>query len=271
MPELPEVETSRRGITPHIVGRHLKQLIIRNHRLRWPIPDDLPTLLEKRKLLSVTRRGKYLLLGFKHGTVLLHLGMSGSVQIVDAGKEPNKHDHVDFVFGLDCVLRFNDPRRFGLVLWTAEPVAEHRLIQHLGPEPLSELFAWEYLFELSRKRKQAIKTFIMDSKVVVGVGNIYANESLFMAGIRPGVAAGGLSKVKTQLLVSSIKQVLAQAIKQGGTTLKDFVGGDGKPGYFAQELQVYGREQQPCLSCGTLLKHRRIAQRATVYCPQCQS
>jgi len=271
VPELPEVETSRRGISPHIERRVLKQLIIRNHSLRWPVPEDLPQLLEGKKLLRVERRGKYLLLVFTHGTALVHLGMSGSVQIVSAAKEPGKHDHVDFVFGLDTVLRYNDPRRFGLVLWTNEPIEQHRLIAHLGPEPLSDDFHWEYLFQASRKRKQALKTFLMDSKTVVGVGNIYANESLFMAGLRPGRAAGGLTKAKAQLLVGKIKEVLSKAIEQGGTSLKDFVGGDGKPGYFAQHLFVYGREGQPCLICAERLKHGRIAQRATVYCPKCQS
>lgn len=270
MPELPEVETSCRGIAPYIVGRTLKQVIVRNSQLRWPIDERLAEILEARKLLELSRRGKYMLFRFKHGHLLMHLGMSGSVRVVEAATEPEKHDHVDFVFGLDAVLRFTDPRRFGAIVWTDQPTEEHKLIQHLGPEPLSEEFSADYLYRQTRKRKQAIKVLIMDSKVVVGVGNIYANESLFMSGIRPGRAAGRVSRAEIELLLLNIKKVLKKAIAQGGTTLKDFVGGDGKPGYFKQELNVYGRDGEPCLSCGTVLKSQRHVQRASVYCPICQ-
>ncbi|MBB6520426.1 bifunctional DNA-formamidopyrimidine glycosylase/DNA-(apurinic or apyrimidinic site) lyase [Pseudoteredinibacter isoporae] len=270
MPELPEVETSCRGVAPHIVGRTVKQVLVRNAQLRWPIDDNLAGILEGRKLLELSRRGKYMLFRFKHGHLLMHLGMSGSVRIVEASDEPQKHDHVDIVFGLDTVLRFTDPRRFGVILWTDDAPEKHKLINHLGPEPLSEDFSVDYLYQKTRKRKQAIKVLIMDSKVVVGVGNIYANESLFMTGIRPGRAAGRVTRAEVELLVSNIKQVLQKAITQGGTTLKDFVGGDGKPGYFAQELSVYGREGEPCLRCGSILKSQRHVQRASVYCPQCQ-
>ncbi|MCV6626762.1 MAG: bifunctional DNA-formamidopyrimidine glycosylase/DNA-(apurinic or apyrimidinic site) lyase [Cellvibrionaceae bacterium] len=271
MPELPEVETSCRGVAPHIVGRSVKQVIVRNHQLRWPIPEDLDERLGGRKLLGLSRRGKYMLFRFRSGHLIMHLGMSGSVRIVAADTEPQKHDHLDLVFGLDAVLRLTDPRRFGAVLWTDEPLEQHKLLAHLGPEPLSEEFSGEYLFKASRGRKQALKTFIMDSKVVVGVGNIYANESLFLAGIRPRRAAGRLRQREAEELAEQIKQVLSRAIKQGGTTLKDFVGGDGKPGYFAQQLNVYGRDGQPCPQCGNTLKGIVLAQRATVYCSNCQS
>lgn len=270
MPELPEVETTCRGIAPHIVNRRVKSVTVRQPKLRWPVPDQLTALLPGQKLLEVSRRGKYLLLRFDTGHLLIHLGMSGNLRIVSKREDPSYHDHVDVEFTADKVLRLNDPRRFGAVLWTAAAVHEHELIAHLGPEPLSEEFTASYLYERSRKRKQAIKTFIMDSKVVVGVGNIYANEALFAAGIRPTKAAGLISKQKAECLVSEIKQVLAKAIEQGGTTLKDFVGGDGKPGYFQQQLQVYGRQGLPCRGCQKPLKEVRLGQRSTVYCTNCQ-
>ncbi|TQV82536.1 bifunctional DNA-formamidopyrimidine glycosylase/DNA-(apurinic or apyrimidinic site) lyase [Exilibacterium tricleocarpae] len=270
MPELPEVETTRRGIEPHVAGHTVTAVELRRARLRWPIPADLPVLLKRRKLLSVNRRGKYLLLRFTHGHALLHLGMSGSLRVVAADQPPRKHDHVDIRFGNGAVLRFTDPRRFGALLWTAEPPAEHSLLRHLGPEPLTEAFNADYLFARSRKRKQAVKTLIMDSAVVVGVGNIYANEALYLAGIRPSRAAGGISRAACEALTANIKEVLAKAIAQGGTTLRDFVGGDGKPGYFKQQLWVYGRGGQPCGRCGKPLKEVRLGQRSTVYCTACQ-
>lgn len=271
MPELPEVETTCRGIEPHILNRPVKQVTVRQPSLRWPVPAQLDAILRGKKLLQVSRRGKYLLLRFSHGHLLMHLGMSGNLRIVSRREDPGYHDHVDIEFSADRVLRLNDPRRFGAVLWTDQPPVEHELIAHLGPEPLSDEFDPDYLYQRSRKRKQAIKTFIMDSKVVVGVGNIYANEALFAAGIRPTKAAGSVSRAKMTLLVSEIKTVLARAIEQGGTTLKDFVGGDGKPGYFQQQLQVYGRQGQPCRSCKKPLKEIRLGQRSTVYCTACQS
>lgn len=271
MPELPEVETTCRGIEPHIVNRAVRAVTIRQPKLRWPIPEQLPAILQGKTLIDVSRRGKYLLLGFSHGHLLIHLGMSGNLRIVSRREDPSYHDHVDIEFGAEQVLRLNDPRRFGAVLWTSKSVAEHTLIAHLGPEPLTDQFDLDYLWARTRKRKQAIKTFIMDSKVVVGVGNIYANEALFAAGIRPTKAAGLVSKRHIALLVSEIKAVLARAIEQGGTTLKDFVGGDGKPGYFQQQLQVYGRQGQACRFCKKPLKEIRLAQRSTVYCTNCQS
>lgn len=270
MPELPEVETSCRGISPHISGARVRQLVIRQGQLRWPIPQELPDLLRGKKLQAVERRGKYIVLRFNHGCGLVHLGMSGSVRIVDAQRELGKHDHFDLEFSNGATLRFTDPRRFGSFLWVAGEPEEHDLIRNMGPEPLSEDFHWQYLYQRSRKRKQALKTFIMDSKLVVGVGNIYANESLFMSGLKPIRAAGKLTKAEAQCLTENIKTVLAQAIEQGGTTLKDFVGGDGKPGYFAQQLAVYGRGGEPCVNCSKALKEVKLGQRATVYCTQCQ-
>ncbi|BFM04959.1 bifunctional DNA-formamidopyrimidine glycosylase/DNA-(apurinic or apyrimidinic site) lyase [Halioxenophilus aromaticivorans] len=274
MPELPEVETTRQGIAPHIVGRKVKQLVVRNASLRWPIPSDLATQIEGQTLRSIDRRGKYLLLNFAHGTALWHLGMSGSLRILQGSgvqEPPAIHDHVDVIFSGNVAVRFTDPRRFGALLWTREPIGKHQLINHLGPEPLTDAFDAAYLYARSRTRKTAIKTFIMDSKIVVGVGNIYANEALFAAGIRPGKAAGSLTKARAELLVSEIKKVLQKAITQGGTTLRDFTGGDGKPGYFAQQLAVYGRGGKLCRVCAGQLTETRLGNRSTVYCRVCQS
>ncbi|WP_096086718.1 bifunctional DNA-formamidopyrimidine glycosylase/DNA-(apurinic or apyrimidinic site) lyase [Agaribacterium haliotis] len=269
MPELPEVETTKAGVAPYCEGKKLSKLIVRNPNLRWPVPEELASKIEGKKLLDLSRRGKYLLFRFNNGTALLHLGMSGNLRVIPTGSEPGKHDHVELCFGKQS-LRFNDPRRFGCLLWTEDKISEHPLINHLGPEPLSEAFDAELLYNKTRKRSQAIKTFIMDSKIVVGVGNIYANEALFAAGIHPTKAAGKLSKAKCELLVEEIKKVLAAAIKQGGTTLKDFVGGDGKPGYFAQKLKVYGRGGEPCVVCDKALTEKQISTRTTVYCTNCQ-
>lgn len=273
MPELPEVETTRRGIEPHISGKKVKQLIVRNPNLRWPVPDGLEELLAGKKLLSVGRRGKYLLLDFGVGTVLWHLGMSGALRVL-LGKntvEPARvHDHIDLVFQGQVAVRFTDPRRFGAFLWTDQPVVEHELIAHLGPEPLTDAFTGEYLYRQSRKRQVALKTFIMDSKVVVGVGNIYANEALFAAGLRPEKSAGQLTKPKAALLVQEIRRILADAIERGGTTLRDFTNSEGKPGYFAQQLSVYGRADQPCRRCAKPLTEIRMANRSTVFCRRCQ-
>lgn len=270
MPELPEVETTRRGISPHIVGKKIKTVTVRNGQLRWPIESSLPKILSGSKLKDIERRGKYLVLKFEQGHVLWHLGMSGSLRICKKSETPKLHDHIDVAFSNGNILRYHDPRRFGAVVWTQEPVAEHKLIAHLGPEPLSPDFTAEYCFEKSRKRKQAIKTWVMDSKIVVGVGNIYANESLFNAGIHPLKPAGKVSRVQYTRLCHEIKTVLEKAINQGGTTLRDFVGGDGKPGYFAQQLNVYGRGGEPCTQCGKALIEKNVGQRSTVYCTNCQ-
>ncbi len=271
MPELPEVETTRLGITPHVEGRRVAKTLIRQASLRWPIPNDLPEQLARRQLLGISRRGKYLIFRFTHGHMLIHLGMSGSLRIVDADDVPKKHDHVDIIFSGNRCLRYHDPRRFGAILWTSAEVDTHKLLVNLGPEPLSDDFHSEYLFKRSRKRTKDIKTFIMDSHIVVGVGNIYANEALFAAGIRPIKAAGKVTRNQYGMLVEEIKRVLKRSIVQGGTTLRDFVGGDGKPGYFVQQLNVYGREGLPCKVCAKPLKAIRQAQRISVYCNQCQS
>jgi len=270
MPELPEVETTRRGVSRFCVGRRVKAVIVREPRLRWPVPDELVSSLAGQTITRIDRRAKYLLFRTQAGTALVHLGMSGSLRVVPAGAPPAKHDHIDILLDDDNCLRYHDPRRFGCFLWLAHGEEIHPLLAGLGPEPLAEAFDGLMLYGRSRGRKAPVKSFIMDGKVVVGVGNIYANEALFLSGIRPDRAAGKISKLRYQRLADAIKQVLTSAIEQGGTTLRDFVGGDGKPGYFAQQLYVYGRSGQPCKACGTLLKEERLGQRSSVYCVTCQ-
>lgn len=269
MPELPEVETTLRGIAPHVVGQKVTQIVIRQPRLRWPIPAELTELVTGRRLVKAVRRGKYLLLDFGNGHALIHLGMSGSLRIVNTDEPPSFHDHFDLVFG-KLALRYCDPRRFGCLLWVDGEPEQHKLLADLGPEPLTDKFTADYLYARARKRSQAIKQFIMDSKIVVGVGNIYANESLFMAGIKPIRKTGSLTRKNCEDLVRDIKFVLQRSIDQGGTTLRDFVGGDGKPGYFKQQLLVYGRGGEPCTLCKKPLKEVRMNDRTTVYCVDCQ-
>lgn len=269
MPELPEVETTRSGIAPHIQGRRISGVLVRDARLRWPVDPDLARRITGRTVRSVERRAKYLLLNLANGTLILHLGMSGSLRILPRDTAPGKHDHVDLLFG-HCCLRLRDPRRFGAVLWTDQPVAEHPLIAHLGPEPLSEAFNGDYLRRQAGQRRMPVKSLIMDGRVVVGVGNIYTNEALFRAGIHPARPAGKISAARYVRLGEEIKTVLAAAIRQGGTTLRDFQQEDGKPGYFAQELLVYGRTGEPCPNCGAPLKQQRIGQRSSFFCGRCQ-
>lgn len=244
-------------------------VVVREPRLRWPIPSDLGQKLIGQSVESVDRRAKYLLFRTAAGTLLVHLGMSGSLRVMDTADPPLRHDHFDIVFDNGRCLRYNDPRRFGCCLWL-EPGEVHPLLSHLGPEPLSDAFTGALLYRLSRRRKGPVKNFLMDGKVVVGVGNIYANEALYLAGIRPDRAAGRISLARYERLAVFIKQVLTSAIEQGGTTLRDFVGGDGKPGYFAQQLFVYGRGGQPCKACGATLRELRLSQRISVYCVTCQ-
>jgi formamidopyrimidine-DNA glycosylase len=270
MPELPEVETSRRGIEPHLLGRRVTGVILRQSRLRWPIPAELPALLKGRKVLEIGRRGKYLLIRFHHGHLLIHLGMSGSLRILDANLPPHKHDHFDLRLSGGQCLRLRDPRRFGAVLWTDGPPGTHPLLAPLGPEPLSEAFDGAYLHRLGSARRTAVKNLIMDSHVVVGVGNIYASESLFRAGINPARASNRISKTRYQALAKAIQAVLSEAIAQGGTTLRDFQQEDGRPGYFAQQLLVYGRTGEPCPECGEPVQNRIIGQRSSFFCRQCQ-
>lgn len=269
MPELPEVETTRRGIAPHIERRKVTGVDIRQPSLRWPIPDTLTDAILGRQLLDIQRRGKYLLLRFGAGNLLIHLGMSGSLRIVKPEEPPRFHDHVDIAFGKH-ILRYCDPRRFGCMLWVEGDPMAHSLLAHLGPEPLGEDFTAEYLFKRSRKRTAPIKQFLMDSKTVVGVGNIYANEALYFSGIKPIRKAGTVTRKQYELLVENIRFVLQRSIEQGGTTLRDFVGSDGQPGYFKQQLMVYGRGAQPCKQCGRVLKEIRLNNRTTVYCVDCQ-
>ena len=268
MPELPEVEVSRLGIKPYLEQQVIQQVCVHNGQLRWPVPEQVQ-LLQGERVLAVKRRAKYLLLETSKGTAILHLGMSGNLRVVDCHEELKKHDHIEIKLDSGKSLRLNDPRRFGAFLWQ-EVDQQHSVLAKLGPEPLTEEFTAASLFAQSRGKKQAIKQFIMDNHVVVGVGNIYANESLFKAGIHPKREAGKISLQRYERLVPIVKATLAAAIKQGGTTLKDFAQSDGKPGYFAQELLVYGRKGEPCSECDTTLKEIRLGQRSTVYCPKCQ-
>lgn len=270
MPELPEVETSLRGIKPHIDQKTITMVTIRNRRLRWPIPNYLEKTLLGQTILTLQRRGKYMIFQCDNGHLLLHLGMSGRVRILNKPTPPEKHDHVDIGFNNGTILRFTDPRRFGALLWTEEEIELHPLLNHLGPEPLTDSFSANYLKNKAGKREIPIKSFIMDSKIVVGVGNIYAAEALFEAGIHPLHPAGRVSLEKYEGLVAAIKSILHKAIKQGGTTLKDFAQSDGKPGYFSVELKVYGREGEECPRCQSVLEFLRIGQRSTVFCGVCQ-
>ncbi len=269
MPELPEVETTRRGIEPHVRGRRIVQATVRVPALRWPIPADLAADLAGQRIQAVERRAKYLLLAVDRGSVLLHLGMSGSLRVLPSDMAAARHDHFDIVLDDGRLLRLTDPRRFGAVLWQT-PGQVHPLLQGLGPEPLSDGFDGDGLWQRSRGRRAPVKNFIMDQRVVVGVGNIYAAEALFAAGIHPLRAAGRISRQRYQRLALAIRTILAQAIERGGTTLRDFINPDGAPGYFEQELQVYGREGQPCRQCGTALRSVRLGNRASSYCPRCQ-
>jgi formamidopyrimidine-DNA glycosylase len=270
MPELPEVETARRGVAPHVLGQTVRAVAARSRQLRWPVPENLDETLRGQEILDVQRRGKYLLFRFAKGTLIVHLGMSGSLRMVADGVEPKKHDHVDIALNNGLSLRFHDPRRFGCILWTDHDPLLHPLLAELGPEPLEETFSGRYLREAARGRAAPVKTFIMDGKRVVGVGNIYASEALFRAGIHPRRAAGSVSLKRCERLAGAIKAVLGEAIAQGGTTLRDFVNEAGNPGYFQQTLAVYGRDGQPCIRCGALVRQERLGQRSSFYCPRCQ-
>jgi formamidopyrimidine-DNA glycosylase len=269
MPELPEVEVCRLGITPHILGKKVTHVVVRNAKLRWPIPDEVHSVVGQ-TVEKIERRSKYLLLRFSSGTLLLHLGMSGSVRILEEHIPAVKHDHFEMLFDNDKMLRLNDPRRFGAVLWFPEHRDLQGLLTKLGPEPLTQNFTYGHLFAKAGNRKVPVKTFLMDNHVVVGVGNIYANEALFIASIHPATLVNSISEEKFNELTDIIKQVLAAAIEQGGTTLKDFTQADGKPGYFAQKLFVYGRAGEKCDGCQTVLEEIRQSNRSSVFCPQCQ-
>ncbi len=269
MPELPEVETVLRGLAPHLAGRSLAGARARNRNLRWPVPADLDARVRDRPIRGLARRGKYLIVHLDAGALILHLGMSGSLRLVAATSPPQKHDHLDLLLDDGRALRLRDPRRFGAVLWSEDPEA-HPLLAPLGVEPLSEAFDGDHLYRLTRGRGTAIKHLLMDAHRVVGVGNIYANEALFLAGIRPGLAAGRLSRPRCERLARAVKDTLTRAIAAGGSTLRDFVDGHGRPGYFQQSHYVYGRAGEPCRVCATPIRALRHASRATYYCPVCQ-
>jgi formamidopyrimidine-DNA glycosylase len=270
MPELPEVETTRRGIAPHLIGRRIERIVVRQPQLRWPIPRKLRAELPGQRVSAVERRAKYLLVHTPPGAALLHLGMSGSLRILSSDAVPGLHDHVDWVLDSGRILRYTDPRRFGSQLW--QPAgAVHELLAGLGPEPLGDAFDGDHLWHASRGRSAPVKTFLMDQKIVVGVGNIYASEALFAAGIRPTRPAGAVSRARYARLAQEVRRILEYAITRGGTTLRDFISPDGVPGYFEQELFVYGRKGESCRTCGTTIRAIDIGQRSTFYCPHCQS
>lgn len=275
MPELPEVETTRRGIAPHLLGQSIANVIIRNPSLRWPIPGNLPELLVGLTIQAVTRRAKYLLLDCGVGTLILHLGMSGSLRILPYRlmqpiELPQKHDHFDLILSDQTVLRLRDPRRFGAVLWHTGDILQHPLLMNLGPEPLTADFNAQQLFEKTRECRASIKQMLMNSHVVVGIGNIYANEALFLAGINPKIAAGRIGMARYEKLVQAVKQILQLAIEAGGSSLRDFVNSDGNPGYFQQQYWVYGRGGERCKKCDHEIKKIRQSQRSSFYCPRCQ-
>ncbi|MHB0992618.1 MAG: bifunctional DNA-formamidopyrimidine glycosylase/DNA-(apurinic or apyrimidinic site) lyase [Burkholderiales bacterium] len=269
MPELPEVEITRLGLLPHARGRRIVNLIIRQPRLRWPVPDNLAELTRNQRIAELERRGKYLLVHLERGKIIIHLGMSGSLRIIDSRTPAGIHDHVDIVLDNNSCIRLRDPRRFGAVLWS-EPDIVHPLLARLGIEPLSDEFDGKYLHELTRNRRNGIKVFLMDSQHIVGIGNIYANESLFHAGIHPELATGKLSRSRCILLVQAVRDTLNKSIAAGGSSLRDFTGSDGSPGYFQQHYFVYGRADEACLRCGNPVRLLRQQQRATYFCPHCQ-
>ena len=270
MPELPEVETTRRGIEPHVLGRRVARVVVRDARLRWRVPKAIAKELPGQRINAVNRRGKYLLLATDAGTAILHLGMSGRLRVIDAEEPPAKHDHVDIVLDNGRALRLHDPRRFGAVLWTAAPPEDHKLLAGLGPEPLEPAFSPAYLYAATRGRRRAIRDVLLDARIVAGVGNIYANEALFRAGIRPSRPAGRLSRPDAARLVRGIRATLRHALRAGGTTFRDYRDSNGDPGYFQLALKVYGRAGVPCRACGTPVRLLRLGQRSAFYCRRCQ-
>jgi formamidopyrimidine-DNA glycosylase len=269
MPELPEVETTRRGLLPHVVGRRIRDVIVREPRLRWPVPADLGRRVKGERITEIRRRGKYLLFEVGEGHVLVHLGMSGNLSLVPTGSPPRRHDHVDLALEGDSTLRLTDPRRFGAVLWVKRPET-HVLLKGLGIEPFDGGFGGEHLHRLAKGRRVPVKLFLMNAHVVTGIGNIYANEALFAAGVHPSRAAGRISRERWDGLAEAILRTLERALAAGGSTLRDFVGGDGRPGYFQNEYAVYGREGRPCPACHAPIRATRHAGRATYFCASCQ-
>ncbi len=270
MPELPEVETIKRGLIPALLHQTITEILVRNPKLRWVVSSDLSKKLQNLKVIDIQRRGKYLLFKTESGDLILHLGMSGRLQLLYEPTTPQRHDHVDIVFSNGVTLRYTDPRRFGCLIWTEQPAEQHKLLAHLGVEPLSKKFSGKYLYEQAVKRKTPVKLFLMNHQIVVGIGNIYANEALFEAGIHPLTPAKSLTLSQCQRLVEACKHVLGRAIKAGGTTLKDYQNAHGQLGYFSQQLKVYGKSELPCQICGTSLVGISVGSRATVFCPKCQ-
>ncbi len=270
MPELPEVETTRRGLAPHVVGQRIRTAVVRNAALRLPVPRGLAKRLAGTTIRDIARRGKYLLIDCGTGTLIVHLGMSGRLWLVDAGSPAQTHDHFDLVLENGRIVRLRDPRRFGLVLWHEQGAAPHALLASIGPEPLSSGFSGAWLYQVTRNRAAAVKLVLMDSHVVAGVGNIYASEALFRARINPKLSAKRIGLARYELLAGKIRETLEAAIQAGGSTLRDFVGGDGRAGYFQNEHLVYGRRGEPCLTCGTAIRELRQGARSTFYCPSCQ-
>ncbi|MEO5702433.1 MAG: bifunctional DNA-formamidopyrimidine glycosylase/DNA-(apurinic or apyrimidinic site) lyase [Gammaproteobacteria bacterium] len=270
MPELPEVETTRRGIAPHLVGNKVLRVIVREPRLRWPVSQELALQLPGNIFSAVERRAKYLVLRTPAGCLIAHLGMSGNLRILPEATAPTQHDHADIVLDNHTCLRLHDPRRFGALLWTCTDPLQHPLLINLGPEPLADDFNGAYLYQRSRGRTVAVKHFIMDSRIVAGIGNIYANEALFMAGIHPARAAGHIAQRRYEMLAVAIKQVLEAAVAQGGTTLRDYYASDGKAGYFKQQLKVYGCAKLPCVTCRHPVQLLKQGQRSSYYCKYCQ-
>ena len=270
VPELPEVETTRRGLAPWLEGRQIAQIVVRESRLRGPVSPDFARRLPGARVAALDRRAKWLLLRTDRGTALLHLGMTGSFRVLREHRPPAVHDHLDIVTAEGVTVRFNDPRRFGSVLWTEADPELHPLIAPLGPEPLGNDFTAEYLHSRSRRRSIAIKPHIMNAQIVVGVGNIYASEALFRARIHPARAAGRVALSRLEALVTAIRDVLAESIRDGGTTLRDFYDGDGQPGYFYRRLRVYDRAGKPCVECGAPVRQVVLGQRSSYYCPRCQ-
>ncbi|HZZ94035.1 MAG TPA: bifunctional DNA-formamidopyrimidine glycosylase/DNA-(apurinic or apyrimidinic site) lyase [Usitatibacter sp.] len=270
MPELPEVETTRRGLLPHVVGRRVDGVVVRDARLRWPVPADLGARLTGERFTGLRRRGKYLVFDCAHGHLLVHLGMSGRLSLVPDGTPARRHDHVDVKLEGRTTLRLTDPRRFGACLWLEGDAEQHELLRHLGLEPLEAAFDGAALHRLSRGRATAIKHFLMDARIVTGVGNIYASEALFHAGIHPARAAGRIARARYDRLAEAVRTTLERALAAGGTTLRDFAAVDGSLGHFQLETAVYGREGEPCRKCRTPIRQLRQGQRSTYYCPRCQ-
>ncbi len=270
MPELPEVETTLRGLTPHVLGARIRRVAVREPRLRWPVAPELASALAGARVVEVRRRGKYLLLGCDRGTLIVHLGMSGSLRLVRDGAAPTMHEHVDLMLENGWIVRLRDPRRFGALLWVPEEPNRHPLLARLGPEPLEPSFNGEWLYRRTRGRRASIKQALMDGRLVAGLGNIYTNEALFHAGIRPDTPAGRLSRKRCARLAAAIKKTLRVAIRAGGSSLRDYVGSHGELGYFQLKLWVYDRAGMPCRACGTPIRVRRLGQRSSFYCTACQ-